>query len=313
MIVFKFGGKSLGNKEKICKIANYIKSRCKNEKIIVVVSAMADTTDKIIEIAKEYSQNPSTRELDTFLSCGETISASLLAIKLCSIGVKACSMLGWQAKILAEGNFGDGIIKSIDKEAIETKMKIFDCVVVAGFQAQNSNDDIITLGRGGSDTTAVALGAVFDCPVEIYSDFNGIYAGDPRSNKFKKYNKVDYETALKYAETGAKVLCNTSVDIAKKFEVKVICKSSEKPKLKGTALTKTPTPFVGINVKNEICKIDIVFNKNNEKLLKTIKFLLKKIKFYEILIKNQTISIILDYKFKEEIEREIIRINKLSQ
>ncbi len=311
MIVFKFGGKSLASKEKISKIAKYIKSRCKKEKLIVVVSAMADTTDRLIETAKSYSKNPCERELDAFVSCGENLSASLLSIKLCSLGVRACSLLGWQAKIFASGNFGHGTITSVDKSYIESRLAEYDCVVVAGFQAENENGNIITLGRGGSDTTAVALGAVFGCPVEIYSDFDGIFAGDPRRENYKKYKQVDFETALRYAQTGAKVLSEQSAQIAKDAQTQVVCKSSSKPHLCGTKLTSIPTPFVGINVKENLCEVEIVFNENLQKIAKTVQFLLKKVNFQHLTIKAQTITLVIKQDDLKFVENEIAKINQL--
>lgn len=311
MIVFKFGGKSLCDRKKIAKIAKYIKTRAKKDKLIVVVSAMADTTDRLIEIAKKYGKKPCKREMDALVSCGENFSASLLSIKLCSLGVKACSMLGWQAKIFAEGEFGNGRIKNIDKAAIEEKLCEHDCVIVAGFQAENENGDIITLGRGGSDTTAVALGAAFDCPVEIYSDFDGIFAGDPRRANFKKYDYVDFETALEYAKTGAKVLSQSSAQLAKDAKVEIVCKSSEKPKLVGTKLTKIPTPFLGTNVKENLCELDIVFNENLDKVAKIVMFFLKKIDFKQMTIKNQTISVTLEQKNLAFVEKEIAKLGKI--
>lgn len=311
MIVLKFGGKSLGDKNKISKIAKYIKQRSLNDKLIVVVSAMADTTDKLLALAQSYTNKPNLRELDALLSCGEAVSTSLISLKLSSLGVKTYSMLGWQAGILAEGKFNEGVIYGIDKTPIEEKLKTYDCIVVAGFQGVNRDGDIITLGRGGSDTSAVALGTAFNAKVELYSDFNGIYAGDPRRGRYKKLNEIDFDMAYAYAESGAKVLSKSSAELAKTTKVDLVCKSSEKPTLSGTKIAKIPTPFVGISVKSNLCKITLISNKNVENRIKTIKFLLKNVNFYDISIANDKISILLDQDDLDIVEYNICKINSL--
>ncbi len=311
MIVLKFGGKSLGNKEKIKKIARYIKKRCKSEKLIVVVSAMSNTTDNLIALANKFAKKPNKRELDVLLSCGETISASLFSISLCEIGVKACSLLGWQAKIFTNGNFGNGHIEKIEKSIIEEKLEQYDCVVIAGFQGIDETENIITLGRGGSDTTAVALGATFKCDVEIYSDFNGICAGDPRRGNFKKYKQVDFQSALNYAETGAKVLSKSCTQIAKEENVKIICKSSEKPNLKGTEITQQTSSFVGINIKQNLSMIYLVSKENNVSRIKTLKYLLKDVNYIDIKITKDLISILIEQSQLEIVEKNISKLNNL--
>ncbi len=312
LVVLKFGGKSLADRTKIGKIARYIKQRCKSEKVIVVVSAMGDCTDKLLLLAKKFCAKPNAREMDMLLSCGENVSASLMAIRLNGIGVKTCSLMGWQAGILAEGEHNKGTIYAIEKSAIEEKLLSNDCVVVAGFQALDRNGDVITLGRGGSDTTAVALGAAFDCHVEIFSDFNGICAGDPREQNFRKYSQVDYDTAVRYAGAGAKVLSKTSTQIAKEAKVDVTCKSSQKPNLLGTKLTSVPTAFAGINIKRGLCEIDLIYTHHSEMLQKTVKFVLQNVEFQNILIEKDKVSIFVDETNLETVKNKLSAINNLT-
>lgn len=311
MIVLKFGGKSLGDKQKICKIARYLKSRCKEDKLLVVVSAIADTTDKLIELAQGYCKNPDRRELDALLSCGEAVSASLMAMKLCSLGVKAVSLLGWQAGIFAEGDYNKSVIVGIDKSYIEKKMKSQDCLIIAGFQGVNSNYDVVTLGRGGSDTTAIALGAAFKARVEIFSDFDGIFAGDPRDDDYIKYDEIDYDSACKYAETGAKVLSKDSTEIALQGKVDVLCKSSNQLYEKGSHLTSVPTPFIGLSVKRNLCEIHLISNNCDVKLQKNIDFILKNVDFYKFTVKKDKIIILLDQKELKLVEHNLAEINNL--
>ena len=311
MIILKFGGKSLGDKQKIDKIADYIKERSKEDKLVVVVSAMADTTDRLIDMANHYCQKTDSRELDALLSCGEAVSSSLISMKLNSLDVKSVSLLGWQAGIYAEGEYNNCIITGIDKSFIEEKLKNFDCVVVAGFQAINKNGDIVTLGRGGSDTTAVALGSAFKCKVEIYSDFDGIFAGDPREDDYKKYQTLDYLSVCDYAQTGAKVLNKHSTQVALQSQVDLICKSSQEPYKSGTVITSVPSPFVAINVIKNLCEIKLISNNYNMQIEKTVKYILKNVKFHKISIKKDKLTLLVDQKDLKKVEHNIAKINDL--
>lgn len=311
MKILKFGGKSLENKKKIEKIAHFLKNRAKKEKIVVVVSAMGDTTDKLINLASNFGSKSNSRELDMLLSCGELISASLLTMTMNKLKVKTICLSGVQAGVFARGEFGNGKIENVETKNILDKFLNYDCVIVAGFQARANRDDIITLGRGGSDATAVALGHALNAQVEIYSDFDGIYAGDPRRENYKKYEKIDFETADRFAGAGAKVLSKSSTEIALKNHVDVICKSSERPNKKGTRLVDEEVKFAGLNVVKDLCLINMIFKNCSEKMLKTTNFLLKNANFCEIFIKNEEIDILMEGKYLNFFEHNLAKLNKL--
>ncbi len=311
MVVLKFGGKSLSSKSKIQNICNYIKQVSRNSKVVVVVSAMADSTDKLINLSKEYGGQANLRELDVLISTGETQSSAILAMYLTNIGVPAISLQGWQIELTTMGKHGSSIITGINKSKIKEKLDIYDVVVVAGFQGLNKLGDIATLGRGGSDTTAVALGAVLNCEVEIYSDFDGICTGDPQYANFKKQESIDYITMQKYSSMGAKVLSSASVDIARQAKVNVFCKQSSSPNKVGTHLSSVPTPFVGMCVKNDLCEISLLCNSNENNISETAKFIIENVKYYKISLKNDKIIILVDKLNKNDIVMQIAKFNNL--
>lgn len=310
MIVLKFGGKSLATKQKIRKICKYIKLRAQSEKLVIVVSAMADSTDKLLALSSSYSKSPSPREVDMLLSCGESISASLVAITLNSMGVKALSLLGWQAGIYCEGKHTECRISRIDPSPILTALEKYDCAVVAGFQGVSDEGEIVTIGRGGSDTSAVALGYALKCKVEIYSDFDGICAGDPRNLNYKKYNEIDYASAFSYAKTGAKVLSEPSAALAEIAKVEVVCKCSHRPHLDGTKIVELPSPFVAINVTKGLCEVIITSNFGYN-LTKSMNFLLKNVNFKVIEVKKASLRAIVSEKDLPQIEKNLAKINNL--
>ncbi len=229
LIVQKYGGTSVGSLERIENVANRIaKTKSQGNSLVVVVSAMSGETNKLIEYAHHFSKTPSKREMDILLSSGERVTASLLAIALQEMGYKAKAMTGRQAGIRTDNSHTYARIESIDTAFINSCLEEDNIVIVAGFQGINNNGDVTTLGRGGSDLSAVALaGALRADACEIYSDVDGVYTTDPRIEpKAKKLNTISYDEMLELSSLGAKVLQNRSVELAKKMGVKIIAKSS---------------------------------------------------------------------------------------
>ncbi len=232
IVVQKFGGTSVANKERIENIANIIKDTYKKgNDIIVVVSAQGDTTDELIDKALEINPNPSKRELDQLLNVGEQISISLVAMALEKIGLPVISLLGWQSGIITNSVYNSARIKKIDITRIENEISKHNIVIIAGFQGINKYDDLTTLGRGGSDTTAVAVAAAINADkCQIFTDVEGVYTADPRKVKNAiKLKEITYDEMLELAILGAQVLNNRSVELAKKFGVKLEVLSSLNP------------------------------------------------------------------------------------
>lgn len=223
LIVHKYGGTSVGSLERIASVADRVE-RAKKEgnEIVVVVSAMSGETNKLIDYAKHFSDTPAKREMDMLLSSGERVTAALLAIALQEKGVDAMAMTGRQAGIVTDDSHTYARIETIDPTAMQSEISAGKVVIVAGFQGINSAGSVTTLGRGGSDLSAVAIaGALNADACEIYSDVDGIYTTDPRIEpKAKKMDFISYDEMLELASLGAKVLQNRSVELAKKLKVK---------------------------------------------------------------------------------------------
>ncbi len=229
LIVQKYGGTSVKDAERVMNVARRITDAYKEgNNVVVAVSAQGDTTDDLIEKAKEINPNASKREMDQLLSTGEQISISLLAMAIEKIGCPVISFTGWQAGINTDSKHGSARIKTIDTERIQNELDRRRIVIVAGFQGLNKYDDITTLGRGGSDTSAVALAAALRADVcEIYTDVDGVYTTDPRICKSAyKLTDISYDEMLELASLGANVLHNRSVEMAKKYNVKLSVRSS---------------------------------------------------------------------------------------
>lgn len=229
LIVMKFGGTSVENQERLLSVAKIIKKEVSlGKKVIAVVSAQGDTTDNLLALSKKITNTPNLRELDVLLSTGEQISIALLAMTLESIGVKAVSLTGWQAGIKTCSNYSNARILDIFTDRIENELKNHDAIIVAGFQGINENDDITTMGRGGSDTTAVAIAAAINAKeCLIYTDVDGVYTADPRIVKnAKKIKEASYDYMIKMADMGAQVLNKRSVRLAKKYGVEISVLSS---------------------------------------------------------------------------------------
>lgn len=222
-VVLKYGGSSVATVEKIQKIAEYIvKLKEKYSEVVVVASAMGKTTDALIKIAKDTAGNPNQRELDSLLSTGEQQTVTLLSMAINSKGQKAVSLTGYQAGIRTEGVHTKSKIESIETEKIEKYLKEGNVVVVAGFQGINEEGDITTLGRGGSDTSAVALAAALKCECRIYTDVEGIYSVDPRVYpKAKFLDVISYEEMMEMAHLGAGVMETRAVELGEKFDIPI--------------------------------------------------------------------------------------------
>lgn len=221
--VLKFGGSSVATIEQIQAISEYLQTRAEaGEKLVVVVSAMGKTTDSLLSLAKQITERPTIRELDRLLAVGEEQTISLLSIALNSRGVAAISLTGQQAGIDTMGIHTKSKIKAIRKEVLEEKLRTYDVVIVAGFQGVNELGDVTTLGRGGSDTTAVALAAVLSKRCEIYTDVAGVYTADPRIHKeARRLDTVSYDEMMEMSALGSKVMEMRSVELAKKYDVNI--------------------------------------------------------------------------------------------
>lgn len=229
LVVKKFGGSSVADKERIFNVARRcIEDYEKGNDVVVVLSAMGKTTDGLIAKAHEINPNPPKRELDMLLVTGEQVSVALMAMAMSSLGVPAVSLNAAQVVMYTSSAYGSAKLKRIDVERIRHELESRRIVIVTGFQGINKYDDFTTLGRGGSDTTAVALAAALHADVcEIYTDVEGVYTADPRVvPNARKLAEVSYDEMLEFASLGAKVLHNRSVEMAKKYGVKLVVLSS---------------------------------------------------------------------------------------
>ena len=240
--VLKFGGTSVGTLERIQNVAEIIKKlRDNGDDIVAVVSAMSGETNKLVEYAEHFSKKPIESEVDMLLSSGERVTSALLSIALNEQGYKATSMSGREAGIVTDKSHTKARIESINTTNMKNAIDDGKVIIVAGFQGVSiDNQRVTTLGRGGSDLTAVALAGALQADVcEIYTDVDGIYTTDPRIEpKAKKLEKISYDEMLELASLGAKVLQNRSVEMAKKLNVNLVSRSSFTPEVEGTLITK---------------------------------------------------------------------------
>ena len=229
LIVKKFGGTSVADKERIERVAERcIEDYKKGNDVIVVLSAMGKYTDELIDMARTINEKPPKRELDMLMTIGEQMSVSLMAMAMNKMGVPAVSLNAFQVSMHTTSAYGNARIKRIDTERIHRELDLRKIVIITGFQGVNKYDDLTTLGRGGSDTTAVALAAALHADsCEIYTDVDGIYTADPRLvPKAHKLKEITYEEMLDLATLGAGVLHNRSVELAKKYGVPLVVRSS---------------------------------------------------------------------------------------
>ena len=269
LVVKKFGGSSVADKERIYNVARRcIEDYQKGNDVVVVLSAMGKTTDGLIAKAKEINPNATKREMDMLLSIGEQESVALMSMAMGALGVPAISLNAFQVSMHTTSRYGDARLKKIDTERILHELESRKIVIVTGFQGVNKYDDVTTLGRGGSDTTAVALAASLHADIcEIFTDVEGVYTADPRVvPDARKLKEITYDEMLDLATLGAKVLHNRSVEMAKKYDVKLIVRSSlnkeegtivkeevklEKMLISGVASDKNAARISIIGVKDE--------------------------------------------------------------
>ncbi len=229
LIVQKFGGSSVADAERIRRVAGIITDTYKaGNDVIVVVSAQGDTTDDLIEKAHEINAKPSKREMDMLLTTGEQASAALLSMAIEALGYPVTSLNAWQVGITSDSKYSNARIKTVSDERLRRELDQHKIIICAGFQGINKYDDITTLGRGGSDTTAVAIAATLRADLcQIFTDVDGVYTADPRkAPNAKKLNEITYDEMLELASLGAQVLCNRSVELAKKYRVNLeVCSS----------------------------------------------------------------------------------------
>ncbi|MFQ9985386.1 MAG: aspartate kinase [Lachnospiraceae bacterium] len=278
LIVKKFGGSSVADKDRIFNVAN----RCVEEyrrgnDVVVVLSAMGDSTDHLLELAQSVNPDAPKREMDMLLTTGEQVSVSLMAMALDALGVPAISLNAFQVAMHTTSTYSNARLKRIDTERIQNELESRKIVIITGFQGINKFDDYTTLGRGGSDTTAVALAAALQADAcEIYTDVDGVYTADPRVVKdAKKLSEITYDEMLELATLGAKVLHNRSVELAKKYGVQLVVRSSlnkeegtivkedttvEKMLISGVAADKNATRISLIGLKDEPGVAFKVFN-----------------------------------------------------
>ncbi|MEH7332665.1 aspartate kinase [Neobacillus drentensis] len=277
LIVQKFGGTSVGSVERILNVADCVREETeRGNNVVVVVSAMGKSTDQLVSLAKEISAQPNKREMDMLLSTGEQVTISLLSMALNQKGLEAVSYTGWQAGIVTEPVHGNARISKINTQAIESQLNDGKVVIVAGFQGITEEGEITTLGRGGSDTTAVALAAALKADkCDIYTDVTGVFTTDPRYVKnARKLLSVSYDEMLELANLGAGVLHPRAVEFAKNYNVRLEVRSSME-KIEGTVIEGEATMeqnlvVRGVAFEDEITRVTVLGLKNSLTSLSTI-------------------------------------------
>ena len=341
LIVKKFGGSSVANAERVFNVANrIIEDYKKGNDVIVVVSAQGDTTDDLIEKAAEINPNgASKREMDMLLSAGEQISIALLAMAIEKLGCPVKSLLGWQAGFETDSHHSIARIKKVNTERLKKEIDKKNIVIVAGFQGLNKYDDITTLGRGGSDTSAVAIAASMKADLcQIYTDVDGVYTADPRKvSTAIKMDEISYDEMLELAAMGAQVLNNRSVEMAKKYNVELEVLSSlevkpgtivkekvkmEKTLIKGVAKDNNvarisivglqDTPGVAFKIFNKLAQykvnVDIILQSVGRDATKDITFTVPKDQGKQALEAIESIKDILEYK-ELSVDEDISKIS----
>ncbi|HCC34204.1 MAG TPA: aspartate kinase [Ruminococcaceae bacterium] len=264
LIVCKFGGSSVATPERVMNVAGIVTDMYKSGKdVVVALSAQGKTTDNLITKAHEINPAASKREMDVLLSAGEQISVSLLAMAIEKLGYPVVSLLGWQAGFRTDSNYSRARIKRIDTDRLQAELAKRSIVIVAGFQGINKYDDVTTLGRGGSDTSAVALAAALRADsCKIFTDVDGVYTADPRTVKGAvKLSEITYDEMLELATLGAKVLHNRSVEMAKKYnvEIEVLSSLERKPGTIVKEVAKVEKMFIkGVAGDEKIARISII-------------------------------------------------------
>jgi len=264
LIVQKFGGSSVADAERISRVAWIIaETYTEGNDVVVVLSAQGDTTDALIAQAKEINPNPSNREMYVLLSTEEQASVALMAMALEKLGLPVVSLTGWQIGLQTNSSFGNARVKAVSSERIKAELDRRRIVLIAGFQGINRYDDITTLGRGGSDTTAVAVAVVLHADIcRIYTDVDGIYTGDPNKVEHtRKLDEITYDEMLELASLGAQVLHNRSVEMAKRYSVnlEVLSSFNRAPGTKVKEVTKVESSQIsGVAKDAKIARIALV-------------------------------------------------------
>ena len=269
LIVQKFGGSSVRDAQRIRNVAGIIaETYLEGNDVLVVLSAQGDTTDDLIAKAEEINSHPSKREMDMLLSTGEQISVALCAMALESMGLPCVSLTAWQVGIQTTAVHGDARIKRIDSERVQAELDQHRIVLITGFQGMDRAGDVTTLGRGGSDTSAVALAAAFRAKLcQIYTDVDGVYTADPRIVPNARHlDEITYDEMLELASQGAGVLHNRSVELAKKFRVdlEVLSSLERKPGTKVKEVTKVEkTTIAGVAKDTSIARVALIGLQHN--------------------------------------------------
>ena len=299
IIVLKFGGSSVSNNENLKIVANkIIDFKNNNPNIVVILSAQGKTTDKLINEAYELTEEVNKRELDALVSCGEQMSAAKLSILLNSLGFPSVSLTGWQAGIYTNNTNQDALIETINTERISSELESGNIVIITGFQGINENLDITTFGRGGSDTTAVAVAAALKAKnCYIFSDVDGIYSSDPNKVQgTKKLTKLSYDEMLQLSNEGAKVLHNRCIEIGEKYNIPIITKSTFNNNY-GTVISnqKIEKNEIKSIIKKDVSRISIIGNgiiRNTDAIIKAINFIKQnKLEMLEFEVSESKISI----------------------
>lgn len=265
LIVQKFGGSSVADATKIMRVAGIIADTfCEGNDVVVVLSAQGDTTDDLLEKAAEINPNPSKRELDVLLSTGEQISVALMSMALEKMGLPVVSLTGWQVQISTNFDYGNARIRSVSTDRIRQELDKRRIVIVTGFQGVNGTGDITTLGRGGSDTSAVAIAAAIHADrCQVYTDVEGVFTADPRKIKgARKLDEITYDEMMELASLGAQVLHNRSVEMAKRYGVnlEVLSSYERKPGTKVKEVVKhvEQMKISGIAKDNNVARIAVM-------------------------------------------------------
>ncbi len=262
LIVQKFGGSSVANAERIKRVAQrVVATKRKGNRLVVVVSALADTTDDLLKLAESVADRPNEREMDMLLATGEQVSVALLAMAIHHLGEKAISFTGPQVGIITDPTHTKARILDINTARIERALREGNIVIVAGFQGKTVTEEITTLGRGGSDLTAVALAKALRAKhCEIYTDVNGVYTADPRIvSDARKLNQISYDEILELASLGAQVMQSRSIEVGKKFNVPIYVRSSLNHS-EGTLITKENPKM------EEVVVSGVALNENEAKI-----------------------------------------------
>ena len=317
IIVLKFGGSSVSNNENLKIVANkIIDFKNNNQNIVVILSAQGKTTDKLINEAYELTEEVNKRELDALVSCGEQMSAAKLSILLNSLGFPSVSLTGWQAGIYTNNTNQDALIENINTERICSELESGNIVIITGFQGINENLDITTFGRGGSDTTAVAVASALKAKnCYIFSDVDGIYSSDPNKVQgTKKLTKLSYDEMLELSNEGAKVLHNRCIEIGEKYNIPIITKSTFNDNY-GTVISnqKIEKNEIKSIIKKDVSRISIIGNgiiRNTDAIIKAINFIKQnKLEMLEFNVSESKISVtfktFVSDKVLEELHKEI--------